>query len=70
MAKDSKKTRDIFLLLAAATTLLIGVMGWHWEDTADNPFWYSFWPWASISCDVLWVVVWAILWNRDKPRRR
>jgi hypothetical protein len=71
MATQKKKIKvsHIFILLAAITTVVVGVLGYHWEETAENPFWYSFWPIAAVTCDAAWVILWAIFWTREKGRR-
>lgn len=65
-----KYRKDVFISLAILTTLIIAVMGWHWEETAQTAFWWSFWPIAAVTCDLLWFAAWAYFWNKDKSRRR
>lgn len=73
MAKNEswfrRNRKDLMLALAAVTTVLVGVMGFHWTETAEKPFWYTFWMVAAILADLLWVVLWVIFWTRDKHRR-
>lgn len=61
--------KDVFLALAIVTILLVAVMGWHWTDTANTPFWSNFWVVAAIACAVVWIGAWAYFWNRDKHRK-
>jgi undecaprenyl pyrophosphate phosphatase UppP len=63
-----RNRKDVFLLLAVLTTLLTAVMGWHWTDTAEKPFWQNFWVVAAIAADLIWVGAWAYFWNKDKSR--
>lgn len=44
-----KKYWKAFLLgIGLLGCLLVGVMGWHWEETAENPFWYNAWPFLAL----------------------
>lgn len=36
-----------FLLLASLVTL--AVMGWHWTEVANSPFWWTFWVVAALA---------------------
>jgi hypothetical protein len=63
-----KYRKDVLILLAVITTLIVGVMGWHWTDTAETPFWWNFWVIAAIAADLLWVGAWVYFWNKDKKR--
>lgn len=29
-------------------SLTVGVLGWHWEETAESPFWYNLWPFLAL----------------------
>lgn len=35
--------------------LIVAVLGWHWEETAEKPFWYTIWPYLSIAAIVLFI---------------
>jgi uncharacterized membrane protein len=61
--------KDLFLLLAIITGLVIAVMGWHWTDTAETRFWQDTWVILAVICLVGWVSAWAYFWNKDKHRR-
>jgi hypothetical protein len=67
--KKKIKTSHVFMALAAITCVLVAVMGWHWTDTANTPFWADFWNVAAVVCLVVWVVAWAYFWNREKHSR-
>jgi divalent metal cation (Fe/Co/Zn/Cd) transporter len=62
--------KDLFLLLAIITGLVIAVMGWHWTDTAETRFWQDTWVILAVACEIVWIVGWFILNARDKARRK
>lgn len=64
-----KYRKDVFLALAILSALITAVMGWHWTDTAQKPFWQIFWVVAAVSSIVIWVTAWAYFWNKDKSRK-
>ena len=64
-----KYKKDLLLTAAAILTLTIAVLGWHWTETADTPFWWNFWVIAAVACDLLFIVTWAILWSNDKKKK-
>lgn len=33
---------------AAIVLATVAVMGWHWTDTANKPFWWTFWVVAAL----------------------
>lgn len=64
-----KYRKDTMIVLVMITTVLVGVMGWHWTDTSDKPFWSGFWNVAAVLADLIWIGAWAYFWNKDKRRR-
>ena len=60
-----------FFLFALLTIFLviIAVMGWHWSDLANTPFWWNFWVIASIASIVTLVVMWVIAWTGQNKRK-
>lgn len=61
-----KYRKDVMIVLILLTTVVTGVMGYHWTDTSNKPLWWNFWVVAGVTCDLLWIVAWAIFWNSDK----
>lgn len=35
--------------------LFIGVMAFHFEETANKPFWYNTWPYIGVVCIALFI---------------
>lgn len=65
-----KYRKDVFKALALVTLVVVAVMGWHWTDTADTPFWSGFWNVAALVALLVWVCGWVYFWNKDKTRRQ
>lgn len=61
-----KYRKDLFLTLAAITTVVVGVLGWHWTETAEKPFWWVFWAVAAVTADVLFICAWVYFRSRDR----
>jgi hypothetical protein len=40
--------RGCLFVAAAIVLLTVAVMGWHWTDTANKPFWWTFWVIAAV----------------------
>ncbi len=43
-----KYWKALLFSLTALGLLLVAVLGWHWEETAETPFWWTFWPIAAV----------------------
>ena len=61
-----KRTKDILLGIAALLLVVISVMGWHWTDTANTPFWWNFWIVAAIVSLIGCLLGWLYLNNKTK----
>lgn len=61
-----KYRKDIMKVILALIVLVFAVMGWHWTDTAEKPFWQHAWVWIAVGCLVLWGIVWGIFWSSDR----
>lgn len=61
--------KHLAILLGVIVGLVVAVMGWHWTDTANKPFWQNFWVVAALACDILWLGFWVFFWTNDKPRK-
>ncbi len=49
MSNNKKNHWKAYIFLAVAVIfLVISVMAWHWEETAEKATWYNFWPYAGI----------------------
>jgi hypothetical protein len=68
MSWVKKYKQDLLIVSAAILTVVVGVMGWHWTDVANTPFWWNFWLVAAIAADALCIIVWAIGFFK-KPKR-
>lgn len=50
-----KYWRAILFTVGFIGLLIVAVMGWHWEETAKSPFWYTMWPYFSILAILLFI---------------
>ncbi len=41
--------KSILIVLLLASVLALAIMGWHWTDIANTPFWWTFWVVAAIA---------------------
>jgi hypothetical protein len=65
-----RNKKDVAILAGVIVGLVVGVMGWHWTDTANKPFWWNFWLAAALACDLAWLGFWIFFWNKDKAKRK
>ncbi len=63
-----KYPKDWMKVLAAVLIGFFAVMGWHFTDVAEKPFWWKFWPVLSVLCIVAWVGGWIFLRTKDKSK--
>lgn len=63
-----KYPKDWLKVLAAVLIGFFAVMGWHFTDVAEKPFWWKFWPVLAVVCLIAWVGAWIFLNKRDKER--
>ena len=40
--------KGCLLVLAMFVCATVAVLGWHWTDTANKPFWWTFWVVAAL----------------------
>lgn len=63
-----KYPKDWLKVLAAVLIGFFAVMGWHFTDVANTPFWWKFWPVLAVICLVAWVGAWIYLSKKDRER--
>ncbi len=63
-----KYWKDLSIGFAVLSSVFFAVMGWHFSEVANTPFWWNFWAGLAIVCIVWICVAWAILYSRG-PRR-
>jgi hypothetical protein len=68
MAWIKKYWKNLMFLVLLLFIVTAAVLGWHWEETANRPFWFEFWPVAAAGCLLLWAGAWFYFWSRDKRR--
>lgn len=37
------KLKSFLFVLLLASLVTLAIMGWHWTDLANTPFWWTFW---------------------------
>lgn len=45
-----KYWKACLFVVGMIVTLTVSVMGWHWTETANKPFWWTFWVVAALLC--------------------
>ncbi len=55
-------------VIAVVIVGFFAVMGWHFTDVAEKPFWWKLWPVLSIVCIIAWVVGWVALNKNAKGK--
>jgi phosphoglycerol transferase MdoB-like AlkP superfamily enzyme len=43
------KKKSILFVLLLVSLMVLAIMGWHWTDLANTPFWWTFWVVAAIA---------------------
>lgn len=66
---DRQIGKSIFIVLTMLFTVTVAVMGWHWADTSDKPFWSDFWHVAAIGALLACVIGWVVLNSRTKGKK-
>lgn len=64
-----KYPKDWLKVLAAVLIGFFAVMGWHFTDVAEKPFWWKFWPVLAVVCLVAWVGAWIFLKSKDNAKK-
>lgn len=63
-----KYPKDWLKVLAVVLIGFFAVMGWHFTDVAEKPFWWKFWPILAVICAILWVAGWVYLSSKDRNK--
>lgn len=41
--------KSVLFVLLLVSLVTLAIMGWHWTDLANTPFWWTFWVVAAIA---------------------
>ena len=58
--------KDVLFVVGCFLAVLVAVMAWHWEDTANTKFWWSFWPVAGVIAIIGCFAGWLYLNSKTK----
>lgn len=61
------KIKQILVAVLFIALLILAVMGWHWTDLANTPFWWTAWVVIAIVSGVLFILL--IRWVVDNWRK-
>lgn len=65
---NNKLKKDILIVASALFAVIVAVMGWHWTDTANKSFWWTFWVVAAVVCLAACLAGWAYLNVKSKRK--
>lgn len=65
-----KYLKDTLLTLGVLTGGVVAVMGYHWSEVAETPFWWNAWMVLGIACTIAWFGGWLYLWNKDRKNAK
>ena len=65
-----KRKKDLLMTAGAVLAVFIAVMGWHFSETSNRPFWSNFWIVAAVLCLLACVGGWIYLNNKYKAPKR
>lgn len=65
--KSSVKARDILFAAGLIITAVLAVMGHHFSENANKPFWWNFWERAAYACIPLFIgLAWLVSRKKNK----
>ena len=64
-----KYGKDILKVIGVLAILFFAVMGWHFSDVAEKPFWWKFWSIAGVVSFLSLFIGWLYLVKKDKDFR-
>lgn len=41
--------KAILFVVMLVSLVVLAIMGWHWTDLANTPFWWTFWVVAAVA---------------------
>lgn len=47
-----KHWKAILFIVLLIALVVVAVLGWHWEETADKKFWYTMWPYFATAAAI------------------
>lgn len=59
--------KSILFVLLLLSLVTLAVMGWHWTDLANTPFWWTFWVVAAIAAIPAFIFI-AYLYGKSKNK--
>lgn len=63
----SNKLKTILFVTMLVALVVLAVMGWRWEELANSPFWWTFWPIVAVAA--IPAFIFAVVWF-DKSRKK
>lgn len=61
------KVKSILFATMLVALVVLAVMGWRWEELANSPFWWTFWPIAAVAA--IPAFIFLVIWF-DKSRKK
>jgi nicotinamide riboside transporter PnuC len=63
-----KYPKDWMKVILAVMVGFFAVMGVHFSEAANKPFWWKFWIVIAVVCIIGWVGGWVFLSSKDKNK--
>lgn len=63
-----KHPKSWMITILAVMIGFFAVMGIHFSEAAEKPFWWKFWEVITVVCILAWVGGWIFLKNKEKSR--
>lgn len=56
----NSKLKSVLFVVMLISLVVLAIMGWRWEELANTPFWWTFWPIAAGAAipAFIFVVIW------------
>lgn len=61
------KLKSFLFVLLLVSLVTLAIMGWHWTDLANTPFWWTFWVVAAIAAIPAFVLI-AYLYGKSRNK--
>lgn len=59
--------KSILFAVLLVSLVVLAIMGWHWTDIANTPFWWTFWVVAAVAA--IPAFLFLVFWYSNKRNK-